>query len=66
VVESGGLENPKVISAPLQINTLAYTPPPRFSLIWADLAPKCATDCATKRIVCNSLRREPKRAENIL
>jgi hypothetical protein len=55
-VDSGGLEIPSRIPAPRQINTLAYSPVPRFSLIWAVLAAKCATECATPRIFCNSLR----------
>jgi hypothetical protein len=55
VVDSGGLEIPSRSSAPKQINTLAYGPVPRFSLIWAVLAAKCATKCATRRIVCNGL-----------
>lgn len=32
---------------------LAYVSVLRFRLIWAALAAKCATECATNRIVCN-------------
>ena len=53
MVETDGLEIPSRIPDPKQINTLAYVPVPRFSLIWASLAAKCATKCATPTIVCN-------------
>jgi hypothetical protein len=54
VVETGGLEIPRAFSASLQISTLAYPSIPRFGVLWAALAAICATECATKRIVCNS------------
>src|SRR5271156_3690756 len=51
-VDSGGLEIPSRIPAPKQINTLAYGPVPRFSLIWAALVgKKCNRMCNTKNLV---------------
>jgi len=38
----------------LQINNLAIVLVHRFRLFWALLSAKCATECATKIILCNS------------
>jgi hypothetical protein len=48
VVETGGLEKRPVISVAIQINNLRNVPVHRFSLFWAVLAAKCATECAMK------------------